>query len=111
MPDSDALTRLRALCGGPRDGALLRLSLANGLLAQGDDSAAIDELRAALRFDADYSAAWKLLGKTLAASADAAAAIDAYRAGIAAASKRGDKQAQKEMAVFLRRLEKSHLEK
>jgi hypothetical protein len=55
-------------------------------------------------FDADYSAAWKLLGHTLAAQSDNAAAIDAYRSGIAAAQKRGDKQAEKEMTVFLRRL-------
>ncbi len=94
------------MCAGPRDGALLRVSLANALLAQGDAHAAMDELREALRFDPDYSAAWKLLGKTLADSGDAGAAIAAYRSGIAAAIQRGDKQAQKEMAVFLRRLEK-----
>lgn len=96
---------LRALCGGPRDGALLRLMLANALHAGGDSAAAIDEARAALRFDADYSAAWKLLGKTFAESGDATSAIAAYRNGIDAAQRRGDKQAEKEMTVFLRRLE------
>lgn len=100
----DALERLRVLCGGPRDGALLRMSIANALLAQSDPAAAIDELREALRFDAGYSAAWKLLGKTLAAVGDTAAAADAYRSGIDAAIERGDKQAEKEMTVFLRRL-------
>ena len=94
------------MCGGPRDGALLRVSLANALLAQNDAPAAIEQLRAALKFDPDYSAAWKLLGKTLADTGDAPAAIEAYRNGIAAAVKRGDKQAQKEMSVFLRRLER-----
>jgi predicted Zn-dependent protease len=102
----DTLTRLRSLCGGPRDGALLRVSLANALLAQNQPGAAIFELREALRFDPDYSGAWKLLGKTLAAQNDRAAAGAAYRSGIAAATKRGDKQAQKEMTVFLLRLEK-----
>ena len=103
---SDAvIARLRAMCGGPRDGALLRVSLANALLAAGDRPAAIEELRRATEFDADYSAAWKLLGKALAESGDAAGAIDGYQRGIAAASKRGDKQAEKEMAVFLRRLQ------
>jgi predicted Zn-dependent protease len=104
MMDGDAVARLRAMCGGPRDGALLRVSLANALIAAGDRKTAIDELRRALEFDADYSVAWKLLGKTLAESGDAVHAIDAYQRGIAAASKRGDKQAQKEMAVFLKRL-------
>ncbi|HZP66300.1 MAG TPA: tetratricopeptide repeat protein, partial [Rudaea sp.] len=98
----DAVERLRGLCGGPRDGALLRMSLANALLARGDISAAVEELERALAFDPDYSAAWKLLGKTLAAS-DTAAAAAAYRSGFAAAQRRGDKQAEKEMAVFLRR--------
>ncbi|MBN8885244.1 MAG: hypothetical protein J0I77_05960 [Rudaea sp.] len=101
-----AIDRLRAMCGGPRDGALLRVSIATALLAQDDAAAAIGELRAALHFDPDYSVAWKLLGKALTGTGDAPAAIDAYRHGIAAALKRGDKQAEKEMAVFLRRLEK-----
>jgi predicted Zn-dependent protease len=102
----DAVSRLQHLCGGPRDGALLRVTLANALLAQGDAVAATAELRRALAFDPDYSAAWKLLGKTLADGKDATAAIAAYRAGIAAANRRGDKQAEKQMQVFLRRLEK-----
>jgi len=101
------IASLRRLCGGPRDGALLRMSLANALLVAGDAAAAIAELRQALQFDPDYSAAWKLLGATLTQAGDAPAAVAAYRAGIGAAEKRGDKQAQKEMQVFLRRLEKS----
>jgi Tfp pilus assembly protein PilF len=103
---SESIERLRALCGGPRDGALLRVTLANALLAQGDGAAATIELRRALAFDPDYSAAWKLLAKTLDDSAETAAAADAYRAGIVAAKKRGDKQAENEMQVFLRRLAK-----
>jgi len=106
MTDGEAIAHLRAMCGGARDGALLRVSLANALIAAGDRSAAIDELRHATEFDANYSAAWKLLGKMLAESGDGAAAIDAYEKGIAAARKRGDKQAEKEMAVFLKRLQK-----
>ena len=103
--DDAKLASLSRLCGGPRDGALLRVSLANVYLGRAQVDAAVVELRAALGFDPDYSAAWKLLGKTL-TETDAAAARDAYRAGIAAATRRGDKQAVKEMAVFLRRLEK-----
>jgi predicted Zn-dependent protease len=106
MMDGDAIARLRAMCGGPRDGALLRVSIANALLAHNETAAAISELRCALLFDADYSAAWKLLGKTLAECGESAGAMDAYRNGIAAANKRGDKQAYKEMAVFLKRLQK-----
>jgi len=106
-PDSDVVTRLRALCNGPRDGALLRVTLANALLAQDQAQAAIAQLRCALEFDPEYSAAWQQLGKTLSAIGQPDDAIDAYRAGIAAAEKRGDKQVEKQMRVFLRRLENS----
>jgi Tfp pilus assembly protein PilF len=103
---ADPVERLRALCGGPRDGALLRVSLANALLARDDVGAAASELRRALEFDPDYSAAWKLLGNVLVAGGDAVAAIAAYESGISAALRRGDKQAEKEMRVFLRRLQR-----
>lgn len=96
---------LRAQCGGPRDGALLRFSLGNALLEQGEPAAAIEELRRAVAFDANYSAAWKLLGKACVALHDDVGAAEAWRQGIAVAQARGDKQAEKEMMVFLRRVE------
>lgn len=103
--NSALIASLRAQCGGPRDGALLRFSLGNALLGTDESAGAIDELRRAVAFDADYSAAWKLLGKACLAAGDRAGAIDAWQHGIAAARRRGDKQAEKEMAVFLRRAE------
>jgi predicted Zn-dependent protease len=95
---------LRAQCGGPRDGALLRFSLGNALLGEGQAADAAEELRRALAFDAGYSAAWKLLGKACLAMGDREAAAAAWRQGIAVAQQRGDKQAEKEMTVFLRRV-------
>lgn len=97
---------LRAQCGGPRDGALLRFSLGNALFNAGDHAAASDELRQAVTFDPEYSAAWKLLGKACLAVDDEAGAAEAWRRGIAVAQQRGDKQAEKEMSVFLRRIER-----
>ncbi|HTI95436.1 MAG TPA: tetratricopeptide repeat protein [Rudaea sp.] len=84
----------------------MRVALANALIDEDANVDAIAELRRALEFDPDYSAAWKQLGRLLAESGDATAAIETYRSGIAAAQKRGDKQAEKEMRVFLKRLEK-----
>jgi len=104
---NDALiANLRAQCGGPRDGALLRFSLGNALLSAGDAAGAVPEFRRAVAFDAGYSAAWKLLGKACLAIGDDAGAAEAWRHGITAAQARGDKQAEKEMTVFLRRAEK-----
>ncbi len=97
---------LRSQLGGPRDGALLRFSLANALLATDVLPEAVEQLRAALGFDPNYSAAWKLLGLTLTTIGDLTCAADAFRNGIDTALARGDKQAEKEMRVFLRRLEK-----
>jgi Tfp pilus assembly protein PilF len=104
--NASLIASLRQQCGGPRDGALLRFSLGNALLSGGDAAAAMDELRRALAFDPTYSAAWKLLGKACLQADQPQAAADAWRSGIAAAAQRGDKQAEKEMTVFLRRLEK-----
>jgi predicted Zn-dependent protease len=102
--NSALIANLRSQCGGPRDGALLRFSLGNALLGEGHAEAAIDELRRALAFDPGYSAAWKVLGKACLQAGQSHAAADAWRSGIAAAAQHGDKQAEKEMAVFLRRL-------
>lgn len=95
---------LRAQLGGARDGALLRHSLGTALFEAGDATQAVAQLRAALEFDPDYSAAWKLLGKALVASGEPQAAADAWRRGIAVAEARGDVQAAREMRVFLKRL-------
>ncbi|RUL75991.1 tetratricopeptide repeat protein [Dyella choica] len=102
---STLIDSLRKQCGGPRDGALLRFSLGNALLGAGDHAAAIEEFRHAVSFDPHYSAAWKLLGKACLAVHDEAGAAEAWRQGIAVAQQRGDKQAEKEMTVFLRRIE------
>ena len=99
------IASLRQQCGGPRDGALLRFSLGTALLDDGDAAAAIEELQRAVAFDPGYSAAWKALGKACLAAGQQAAAADAWRRGMAAAAQRGDKQAEKDMAVFLRRLD------
>ncbi len=99
------IERFEGLLAGGKDNALLRFSLGGEYLKAGDPVAAAGHLRAALEHDAGYSAAWKLLGKALADSGEAESAKQAYRSGIAAAAAKGDKQAAKEMAVFLKRLE------
>jgi predicted Zn-dependent protease len=92
-----------------KDSALLRFSLGNAYLQSEDQDShlrAITHLREAVKHDSDYSAAWKLLGKAYIAVGDVTNAADAYREGIRAAEAKGDKQAAKEMAVFLKRLQK-----
>lgn len=101
-----SIQRLRALRGGPRDGALLRFSLGSALLANGAAGDAAIELRRAVGFDPAYSAAWKLLGRALVEAGDPVQARRAWSDGIEAAGRAGDVQARKEMQVFVRRLDK-----
>jgi len=103
----DPVERFEAMLAGGRDSALLRFSLGMQYLKKGEAARAAEHLRQAVAQDAEYSAAWKLLGKALADSGDAVGATSAYRSGIDAADRRGDKQAAKEMTVFLRRLERA----
>jgi Flp pilus assembly protein TadD len=104
--DEPLSARLRKQLGGPRDGALLRFSIGNARIAEGDPVGAAEDFRAATGFDPRYSAAWKLLGSALEASGDSRGAESAWVQGIAVAQERGDTQAAKEMQVFLRRLRK-----
>ena len=101
-----AIERLEKLLGTPRDGALLRFSLGMEYLKTEDSARAAQYLRDAVTKDPGYSAAWRSLGKALEAAGRADEALAAYRSGIAAAGMKGDKQAEKEMAVFARRIEK-----
>lgn len=103
---SPLIANLEKLLGTPRDGALLRFSLGTEYLKIENTEKAIEYLRHAVARDPGYSAAWRALGKALEAAAQPAEALEAYRSGIAAAQKKGDKQAEKEMTVFARRIEK-----
>jgi Flp pilus assembly protein TadD len=98
---------LEKLIGTPRDGALLRYSLGLEYAKAGDATRAIAQFRESVTRDPLYSAAWKALGRALADAGRPAEALEAYRQGIEAARKKGDRQAEKEMTVFARRLEKS----
>ena len=101
-----AIASLEKLLGTPRDGALLRFSLGLEYSKIENTGKAIEYFRHAVARDAAYSAAWRALGKALESAGQPAEALAAYRDGIAAARKKGDKQAEKEMTVFARRIER-----
>ncbi|WP_210395356.1 hypothetical protein [Motiliproteus sediminis] len=97
---------LERLLAKGTDSPELRFGLGKAYLERQEAERAVAHLRACVTHKQGYSAAWKLLGKAYQAQGDAVAAADAWRQGIAAAQQGGDKQAEKEMQVFLRRLEK-----
>jgi Flp pilus assembly protein TadD len=95
----------RLLAAG-KDGALLRYSLGNECLKAGEHDAAIEHLTRATALDPRNTAAWKLRATALQAAGREHDALAAWRRGIDVARTRGDKQAEREMGVFVRRIEK-----
>ena len=105
-PANAAIGTFERMLAAGKDGALLRFGLGNEFLKCGDVEAAVTHLRRAVALDPGYSAAWKLLGKALSAAQRDDEALIAWNEGIAAAQRSGDKQAMREMQVFVRRLAK-----
>ena len=101
------LESLEKMLGKGIDNALLRFGLGKGYLDLNEHAKAAEHLQRCVEFDANYSAAWKLLGKAHSGLGDTAAARAAWQQGIAAAQVHGDKQAEKEMTVFVRKLDKA----
>ncbi|HTL75241.1 MAG TPA: tetratricopeptide repeat protein [Casimicrobiaceae bacterium] len=103
---SAALVSFERMLAVGKDSALLRYSIGNEHLKSGNHDAAIEALEHAVALDATYTAAWKLYGSALERAGRDAEALDAYRRGIVVARQRGDRQAEKEMVVFARRIER-----
>ena len=100
------IANLEAMLATGRDDALLRFSLGTALLAAHRAKESLEHLERAVAHNPGYSAAWKALGKARVAAGNQDEAMKAFRLGISAAQDNGDKQAMKEMQVFLRGLEK-----
>ncbi|WP_197019138.1 tetratricopeptide repeat protein [Thioalkalivibrio sp. HK1] len=105
--DSDHLIRnFKALIESGKDGPMARFGLGKAYLDGGDPAAAARELERAVAMNPAWSAAWKMLGKARGQASDRAGAALAWKQGIEAATAKGDRQASKEMEVFLRRIER-----
>jgi tetratricopeptide (TPR) repeat protein len=97
---------LEALLAKGQDNALLRFGLGQEHFKAKAYDKAVEHLQKSLIHNPSYSAAWKLLGQALALTGRVEEAIKTYEDGIRAAEEKGDKQAAKEMTVFLKRLQK-----
>lgn len=98
--------RLEDLLAAGKDGAPLRVSLAQACLGRGDATDAINHLKRAVELDPTYTAAWKAYGRALAMDGKTGQAREAYRRGLETARTAGDRQAEREIQVFLRRLDR-----
>lgn len=101
------LESLEKMLAQGMDNPMLRFGLGKGYLDAGDAERAATHFRRCVEQDRKYSAAWKLLGRALQLSGDNAGAREAWEQGLVAAQAHGDKQAEKEMDVLLRKLDKA----
>ena len=100
------LESLEKMLANGVDNSLLRFGLGKGYLDLKDNAKAAEHLQRCVGFDPKYSAAWKLLGKAQLGLGDNTAARQAWEKGVEAAQAHGDKQAEKEMMVFLKKLDR-----
>lgn len=98
------IDNLEKMLAGGRDDAMLRFGLGNAYFQNKNYARAAEHLAKALELDRSYSAAWKLLGRARMQLDDADAAKRTFEEGIEQAERQGDKQAVKEMQVFLKKL-------
>ena len=92
-----------AMLARGQDGEMLRYTLGDAYLAEGDPARAAEHLARAVEIKPDWSAAWRSLGRARAAAGDHAAALAAFDRGAEVAAANGDVQVGKEIAVFRRR--------
>jgi Tfp pilus assembly protein PilF len=104
---SAALRNFERMLAAGKDSALLRYSIGNEHAKAGDWQAAAEALSHAVALDPTYTAAWKLYAKALEQAGRPVQALEAYRRGIIVAKQKGDRQAEKEMTVFARRIERA----
>lgn len=90
-----------------RDDPMLRFGLGSAYFNDGDLDKAIPHLQSCIDQDANYTAAYKLLGKALIQSDRLDEATRVFNEGLARALESGDKQTEKEVRVFLKKIEKT----
>lgn len=98
--------RLREQLDAGKDSPLLRFGLGSALFNERDYKDAASHLQACVEQMPDHSAAWKLLGRSLMALDEPEPARQALSRGLEVAREKGDKQVEREIEVFLKKLAK-----
>lgn len=104
---SAALVNFERMLASGKDSALLRFSIGNEYAKARDWTGATGALAKAVEMDPQFTAAWKIYARALQETGRPREALDAYRTGIDVARRKGDRQAEKEMTVFARRIERA----
>lgn len=104
---SAALVNFEKMLAAGKDSALLRFSIGNEYAKAHEWASAVEPLGNAVALDPQFTAAWKLYARALQETGRPREALAAYRTGIDVAQRKGDRQAEKEMTVFARRIERA----
>lgn len=89
-----------------RDSYEARLAAGQARLKLGQFETAIEHLNRATEHKPDQTMAWQELGKALEKTGDLKSAKAAWQTGLEIAQQNGDKQAEKVIRVWLKRLDK-----
>lgn len=100
------IDRLEGMLAAGRDDAMLRFGLGSACFNENRLDDAVTHLSACIAMDESYSAAYKLLGKALFRLERFDEAAGVFNRGLDVAAGKGDKQSEKEIRVFLKKLEK-----
>ena len=103
MPLTENLEKMLA---SGSDSAMLRFGLGSAYFNDKNYQQAIPHLQKCIEWDNSYSAAYKLLGRAQIKLGLSEQAKMTLETGIAKAVLKGDKQTEREISVFLKKLEK-----
>ncbi|ARP86497.1 tetratricopeptide repeat protein [Bordetella genomosp. 9] len=106
MTAPSMMERLEAMLASGKDDKLLRYTLGKAYAEAGNFDKACEHLEVSVSYDPEYSVAWKWLGKARLGRDDKEGARQAWQRASEVAAAHGDAQVVKEVAVFLRRLDR-----
>jgi len=95
-----------AMLNRGQDSDMLRYTLGNAYYKEKRYAQAVTHLRKAVELNPGYSTAWKVLGRALADELLHHEALEAFDTGLEVALANGDKQVEKEINVFRKRVVK-----
>jgi len=87
------------------DSPILRFGLGSAYFQGKEYAKAILHLETCLILDPGYSAAYKILGRALAMTGETEKARTVFETGLQIASAKGDKQVEREITTFLKKLD------
>ncbi|WP_461520298.1 tetratricopeptide repeat protein [Porticoccus sp.] len=95
---------LETMLAQGKDSAMLRFGLGSAYCNEKRYEQAIPHLQQCLALDPSYSAAYKLLGRALMKQGQFVQAQQIFTTGLEKAILAGDKQTEREISVFLKKL-------